>query len=164
MRGMLSNKQMRQQYCMCVQNTLVTTGEDIEYNYPKSCNCTRCHIVTEDLNIVRDKEVKHVLQNGTKYHPPKIKWKSYRNAILDALSFYYNKWCKRDGADKKKALNNFMTKFMNILDLPITLFEKTFIHNKTKTNLSVSMNKHQLKEIGTSFVFVTVDKASNNVV
>jgi hypothetical protein len=35
----------------------------------------------------------------------------------------------------KKALNNFMTKFMNILDLQITLFEKTVIPNKTKTNI-----------------------------
>ena len=46
-----------------------------------------------------------------------------------------------------------MTKFMNILDLQITLYEKTFIPNKTKTNLSVSVNKHQLKELGASVVF-----------
>ena len=54
-----------------------------------------------------------------------------------------------------------MTKFMNILDLQITLFEKTSIPNKTKTNMSVSMNKHQL---GASFVFATVDKAAYTVV
>ena len=53
---------------------------------------------------------------------------------------------------------------MDIVDLRITHFENTFIHNQIKKNPSRSMIIPKLKELGKYFVVVPVDKATNNVV
>jgi len=63
----------------------------------------------------------------------------------------------------KKCLDNFITKFIDIVDFRITHFETIFIQNLAKY-LAVSRIKYKLKEFSKSFVFIPANKAANNIV
>ena len=155
---------------MIFNYTSITTDMDINNSSPLSCNCNNSkfryepsgHIITGDLNIVQDREVKSFLQKGPKYRPPsKIDWKECRSIIDKALNSYCKKWIKRENADKK-SLDDFVKKCMEIVDVRIKHHETNYKHLNTKTPISRIKNK--LKELGKEFVFVPADKAANNVV
>lgn len=63
----------------------------------------------------------------------------------------------------EKWLDNFITKYIDIVEIRITHFETIFIQNLAKY-LAVSRNKYKLKELSKSFVFIPADKAANNIV
>ena len=120
------------------------------------------HILTGDINIVRDREVKKFLLKGPKYRPPsKINWETCRENINSAINTYCNKWCKRENADKH-ALNKFKDKCMTIVDSRIEYYKENYKH--LSHNLSLSRIKSKLKELNKIYAFVPADKASNNVV
>ena len=155
---------------MLFNYTSITTDIDIDNNSPMSCNCEKSkfryepsgHIITGDLNIVQDREIKSFLQKGPKYRPPsKIDWNECRSVINKALTSYCKKWIKRENADKK-SLDDFFKKCMEIVDVRIKDHETNYKHQNVKT--SISRIKNKLKELGKEFVFVPADKAANNVV
>ena len=83
------------------------------------------HIITGDLNIVEDREVRNFLRKGPKYRPPsKFDWNDCRRVIYDALSSYCKKWCKRENADKK-SLDAFLNKCKSIVNIWIAHTSKT---------------------------------------
>lgn len=64
-------------YCE-IPTKRIDLDEDTENNCPKSCSCINSkfiyqpcgHIVTGNVNVVHDKEAKHVLQKRPKIPPP----------------------------------------------------------------------------------------------
>ena len=151
--------------------TSVTSDCQIEEKYPDSCDCFNSpykygpcgHILTGDLSIVKDQEVKKFLLKGPKYRPPsKINWQACRDAIYDSISNYCIKWCKRECADKH-ALNSFRNKILCIVDKRIEHFKTNYYENFNK-KMSISRIKQKLNKLSEIFVFAPGNKAANNVV
>ena len=147
----------------------VTKDIDVQENIPNTCKCNESkfrydpcgHIITGDLNILKDKEVINLLRKGPKYRiPSKIDWKECRKVIMDALTSYCKSWIKREKADGK-SLDDFQNNFMNIVDCRIQHFESNF---KQKPRKNISRIESKLKDLGMQYVFVPADKAANNVV
>ena len=134
---------------------------NISENTPTSCNCSNSeyiygpmsHVITGDLNIVEDRELKSLLSKGPKYRPPStINWNECRNIINDSLRAYCLKWVKREKADKKP-LDSVINSVMKIVDIRIQHFKEHFTLNKNYKN-PISRIKHKLKELAKEFVFV----------
>lgn len=148
---------------------LVTSDADIEKNYPNTCDCSTSpyrydpsgHVLTGDVNIIKDKEVRQFLLKGPKYRPAsKINWQACQDLIKDAVTTYCSKWCKRESADSH-ALNQFKNKVFSIVAKRVEHYQKEYVDNPKK--LSVNRIKTKLKDLGEKYVFVPVDKAANNV-
>ena len=144
---------------------------NISENTPTSCNCSNSeyiygpisHVITGDLNIVQDRELKSFLSKGPKYRPPSIiNWNECRNIIHDSLHTYCMKWIKREKADKK-SLDSFFNSVMKIVDIRIQHFKEHFTINNNHKK-PISRIKHKLKELAKKFVFVPADKAANNII
>jgi len=110
--------------------TDVTKDSEINSNCPDSCDCLSSnyryepcgHVITGDLNIVKDREVIAFLKKGPKYRPAaKINWTECRDAIEKSLRAYCRKWIKKEISDKscKKGMDNFMKIAMEIVDICI---------------------------------------------
>ena len=149
--------------------SLITSDTNFEKSYPTSCDCSNSpyrydhcgHILTGDLNIIEDKEIRQFFRKGPKYRPPsKINWSACFDTIKDAVTNYCIKWCKRESADKH-ALNMFKDKIITVVSERINFYKENYVEPRPK--LSVNRIKSKLKDLGQKYVFVPVDKASNNV-
>jgi len=158
---------------MIFNYTAITRDSEINTNCPTSCNCYNSryryepcgHVITGDLNIVKDREVIAFLKKGLKYRPAsKINWKECRDVIEKPLRSYCKKRITKEISDKscKKGLDIYIKKVMEIVDIRIKHYETNY--KDTSTSNSISRIKRKLKYLYNEYVFVPADKAANNIV
>ena len=75
---------------------------------PPSCSCcdskilyAPCgHIVTGDLNIVRNQKLRDILRNGKKYRGPvSFSWHLNFKIVMDASEEYARRWAKKEDVE-----------------------------------------------------------------
>ena len=54
------------------------------------------HVVSGDLNIVSNREIRDLMKMGTKYREPVTQsWSCIRSSIVDSVSNFVNKMCTK---------------------------------------------------------------------
>ena len=126
----------------CVFNySKVCEDLNISENTPSSCNCSNSeyiygpisYVISGDLNIVRDRELKSFLSKGPKYRPPLIiNWNECRNISSPTHSVLtvWNGWYGEKLTKNLWAL--FSNSVMNIVDILIQHFKEHFNLNNQK--------------------------------
>ena len=120
------------------------------------------HKYEAEFNTAQDKEVKDFLRKEPNY----LLKSTVKAVVMSSLTlclFIVVGDLNGRVLIKKKSLNNFVSKLMDIVAFQITHLENGFIQNQTK-NMPVSISKNKLKELSKYFVFVPADKGTNNVV
>ena len=117
------------------------------------------HIVTGDLNVIGNIELRNLLKKGLNYRDqvPPNKYKTCR-AVKDALEAYIKK--KSSKASKPEVM--FQEWKNAILDEARQKLDScpAYAYNAVLTKPQVKEELYRLKD---QFVFVPIDKASNNV-
>ncbi len=121
------------------------------------------HVVTGNLDIVKDPKLKALFQKGSKYRLPKpINWQDVEKSASAAIE----KYAKYLSRKHKVGLSNFkffISRSMNIIQNRI----KYFITHKFTPNITQNLSSDsmaELKLLQTDFVIVPADKAANNYV
>jgi hypothetical protein len=150
----------------------IISDDNVLENCPESCNCAQSefnyhpfgHIITGDLNIIANKQLRRLLRRGPKFRlPTPINFEKCIEEIDDSLTNYCVKWCKRENADicslyewKNTVLHMVVNKVNFFIKNPLALPPKSKFN---KHNLFKALN-----DLQRSFVFVPADKAANNII
>ena len=134
------------------------------------CNCNPSssyyytpvgHVMTGDLGIVRDVELRHLLSKGPTFREQNnINWALNRCICKDAIKKYKDKWSKKPNVDKH-VLDEWEQTVYSYTDNRIEYLKKKCIHKRKKQVLK--KDKH-VKHFQKDYVMVPADKAFNNII
>ena len=81
---------------------------------PPDCSCDKSpfkyspsgHVITGDLNIVENDQLRDVLAKGPKYREPRaINWNHNFKTIMDSVEDYARKWAKKEHEKESDVLS-----------------------------------------------------------
>ena len=134
------------------------------------CNCADSpfvdenhgHIVTGDLNIVKNRKLKELLQKGPKYREPEnINWENITASLSLSLDDSIKAWGEKEGLAK----DYFIPWKANIMEKvreKITHVQTNFVNNTNQKILRDNVVLNELKNLQNQFVIAPIDKADNN--
>ena len=108
----------------------IVTDDNILQNSPESCDCSQSaykynefnHVITGDLNIIENKQLRKLLRRGPKFRiPSPINFETCMEEIETSVMEYCNKWCKRENADIS-SLYEWKNKVLNMIGTRINFF------------------------------------------
>ena len=135
-------------------------------------NCNNCpfvdryhkHIVTGDLQIIKNNILRKLFIKGPKYREVRpIDLEKAKSCILEGLDNCILSWCYKNGVNKSFFLewtNNVKVK----IDERMSHFTNKLYTNQYMDCLSSPDVKHALDNIHKDFVVVPVEKATGNIV
>ena len=121
------------------------------------------HIVTGNLDIVKNQQLRKLLIRGPKFREQNhINWKLNRKIIYDALNTFIVRWCKQENADII-CLKDYQSEIMNLVDKRITNIKST-----VKSHRPRFLDKHNVRQeldrLQHLYIMAPADKAGNNVI
>ena len=129
----------------------------------KFCDPNHKHIVTGDLSIISNSLLRNLIGKGPNFREPvKVDFDVARSCILDGLSTLIETLSE----SKKKSKVSFVPwqdKIMEIVDNKIHFTSLKFKPSEPVSVLKDPEAMKVLKKLQNNFVFVPIDKASNNV-
>ena len=144
-----------------------TFGTDIH-----TCDCSSSefvdhnhgHVVTGDLRIIQNKELKELIQKGPNFREPKtINWKRSRKVIEEGLDICSSKFTAADPNLSEEGMKPWKTEILNKVDSKIRLLRRKLKYQKMNPVLRRPEVVEYLKLLHDKFVLVPIDKASNNI-
>ena len=136
-----------------------------------SCSCSTSpflyqpagHVVTGDLNIVDNPELKDILLKGPKYREARpFSWKYNFKLVMDSVEQYARDWAKQEEVEVD-SLSEWIKSIKRLLQRRIYMVCRS-INTKPKSVFENTNIKHHLADLHDKFVLVPADKASNNIV
>ena len=136
------------------------------------CDCSTCyycyepvgHVVTGDLNIIRDSQLRALIAKGPSYREQNpINWKKNEEICRQAVSAYKSKWSKREGVDSR-VLNEWEHMVRECIARRIRSLREKHINRRKQHVLKSRKHLQYLHEFQRKFVLVPADKAANNVI
>ena len=138
---------------------------------PQHCQCNTSkfsyephgHVITGDLMVIEDVQLRKLLAKGPKYREHnKINWQSTETMISNSIDLYVEQWSKREQVDLKY-LSEWKDQIKDlVLERISSLKEK--IRSPKQKILSDPDMKDTLRRLHDDFVLVPADKAANNVI
>ncbi len=121
------------------------------------------HILTGNLNIVNNQQLREILKRGPKYRQQNhIQWSLNRKLILEAVDVYINKWAKDEDVDPR-CLYDYKDQIMVLVDHKIDRLKKTVKIHRPQV-LSQTNVRNELDTLHNTYVMVPADKAANNII
>lgn len=150
----------------------IVSDLDIKTSTPTECDCSSSkfcygpagHVITGDLNAIKDTRIRKLISKGPKYRiPANIDFDACRQEIAESLSNFSSRWCKREKTDKN-ALSEWKKAIFRIVDLRIKFYSNnpSLLPRKPKHNFQYL--KRGIQDVHSKFVLVPADKAANNVI
>ena len=136
-----------------------------------SCSCSSSqflyspagHIVTGDLNIIQNKQLRDLISKGPKYREPhSFSWKYNFKLIMDSVEEYARKWAKQEEVELD-TLSEWVKSVKHHLKRRIYMVSRS-VNTKPKSTLDDPFVSRYLEDLHDHFVIVSADKAPNNVV
>ena len=136
-----------------------------------SCSCSSSqflyspagHIVTGDLNIIQNKQLRDLISKGPKYREPhSFSWKYNFKLIMDSVEEYARKWAKQEEVELD-TLSEWVKSVKHHLKRRIYMVSRS-VNTKPKSTLDDPVVSRYLEDLHDHFVIVPADKAPNNVV
>ena len=138
---------------------------------PPLCSCSLStylyspagHVVTGNLNIVKNLKLRDILSKGLKYREPTtFSWKYNCKLVMDPVEDYARRWAKQ-GEVELDSLSEWIKSIRHLLKRRMYMAGR-FINNKPKSVFSdTDVTKH-LADLHNRYDIVPADKASSNVV
>ena len=157
------------------RETLSEDGIDHFENIILICSCNNSpfkdpnhgHVITGNLDIVKNETSKNFIKKGPKYRlPQRINWKEDRNIITTFLDAYIDKWITKerkmseDNNVNGSCLDSWKNKVVELVDRKI----ETGKHKLRSWNLRIEGDvKRELDRLKESYVITVTDKAQNNI-
>ena len=117
------------------------------------------HIITGNLNIIKDIKLKNLLAKGPNYREPKqIDFEEAKNNIVTSLNqFRVKEKITKIQFDKWKSC------IMNEVEIKIVNILAKFTKRKVTSVLTINSVRKNLQELQDHFVLIPIDKAANNI-
>ena len=149
------------------------TIPDIRSIIHSPCDCSTSpflygpleHVVTGDLSIVVEKELREILSYGCKYRVPiNLTSQQVRDDISEDIDSFI-KIKSRKYFHKHTAFTAWRDRVMEIVDKRIKFFNKHHPHifQEQENILEKVSVKKELKRLQKKYIICSVDKASNNI-
>ena len=126
------------------------------------------HIITGDLTIIKNNQLRDLIKKGPKYRlPQRIDWAKDRREIEDLIDSYAEKWINNE---RKTALNMTVNRgslrlwkksVMDQVDKKIEIGKQRF--KKTWSAKIEGSMRRELEELKDKYVITVTDKAQNNI-
>ena len=135
----------------------------------KTCNCSDSqflyapcgHIVTGDLNIVRNVKLRDLLSKGPKYRESvSYSWHQNFSIIMDACEEYARRWAKKEDVEVD-TLSEWIKSIADVLKRRIRRLKHS-VNTRHESIFSDPDVVRELSRLHENFVIVPADKASNN--
>ena len=140
----------------CSQNLSPCTCWTSEFLYDP-CG----HIVTGDLNIVRNRKLRDLLRKGPKYREPvSFTWRQNFDIIMNACEEYATRWAKKEDVELD-TLSEWIKSISRVLKRRIRRLK----HSVDTKHYSIFRDPEVVEELSRlhgNFIIVPADKASNN--
>ena len=139
---------------------------------PNNCDCTSSkfcykpfgHIVTGNLNVIPNINLRRIISKGPKYRLPKdINFEDCLSNIQDSLTEFCTKWCKRENTTPD-ALNAWRNQILKITRQRIAFYKSNPGLLPPRARYTIKSLKSDIEDLHKKYVLVPADKASNNVV
>ena len=136
---------------------------------PLPCSCSGSeflyapcgHIVTGDLNIVRNDKLRDLLRKGPKYREPvSFSWHQNIDIIMDACEAYARRWAKKEDVELD-TLSEWIKSIGDVLKRRIRRLKHS-INTRQESIFRDPDVATELSRLHKNFVIVPADKASNN--
>ena len=133
---------------------------------PTPCSCcdseflyAQCgHIVTGDLSIVRNQNLKDVLRKGPKYREPV--WHQNFKIIMDACEEYVRRWARKEDVEVN-ILSEWVKSIADVLKRRIRRLKRS-VNTRHESIFCDPEVVRELSRLHENFVIVPADTASNN--
>ena len=124
--------------------------------------CALCgHIVTGDLSIARNQQLKDVLHKGLKYREPVwFSWHQNFNIIMDACEEYARRWAKKEDVEVD-TLSEWVKSIADVLKRRIRRLKRS-VNTRHESIFYDPEVVRELSRLHENFVIIHADKASNN--
>ena len=120
------------------------------------------HVITGDISVIEDREIRQILAKGSKYRLPKeIDTDKARSAVVTGITYIFKTMSKKF----KIPLDDFKASRERIYRILHNRIE--FIHNNKclqKQRPTLQINRTNLKTLQNEFVIAPADKAANNFI
>ena len=121
------------------------------------------HIVTGDLDIVQNLQLRKLLLKGPKFREQNhINWRLNRKLISDSLNTLIAKWSKLEDADIQ-CLKDYHNQVMNLVDNRIAKLKQTVKSHRPRFLDKPAICK-ELERLQHLYIMAPADKAANNVI
>ena len=136
------------------------------------CDCSTCrycyepagHVVTGDLNIIRDAKLRELIRKGPSYREQNsIDWRVNEDILTKAVSEYKCKWASKEKIDVR-VLNEWEQTVVECIRRRIGLLRAKHINRRKQHVLRSRKHLQHLHELQSKYVLVPADKAANNVI
>lgn len=122
------------------------------------------HIVTGDLRIISNPNLRKLLSKGPNYREPKsINWKKCRDGIAEGLSTCADKMISSQKNLTSENMTTWITTVMEKVDAKISQLKRKIHPQKSNPVLKQADVITYLDELHQKYVLVPIDKAANNV-
>ena len=119
------------------------------------------HVVTGDINIVVNTELRSLFRKGPNYREPKfINWRKTEESLKEDIRTFIKKWSDKTGL-AEVCFVEWKTNVFNKLDDKIKKLRKKSKYIKTES--LIRKYSKELEELKSKYVMVPVDKAANNI-
>ena len=144
-----------------------------EWKNDESCTCKTSsfcdphhkHIVTGDLKIIENRDLRHLLMKGPNYREPcVINWNKVVSCIIAGVTECQKDWARKENVDRA-VLNEWSGSLLNLVRNRVNKLKKLnrFRYSSKKSILNKPEIRKYLQELHDRYVFVPTDKASNNI-
>ena len=114
------------------------------------------HIITGDLNIIDDCELRKIMRYGAKYRiPVNMDWVAVRTQCTEII----NQFLRKYKGQYRDNLVLFIEKAYSIIDNRIRWHQ----NNEQRTKPTINY-EHKIRKLQKTFIIVPADKAANNLV
>lgn len=147
---------------------------DIKEIVDSDCECSTSpykdefhqHVITGNLNIVSNVELKDIMSLGVKYREPNfLKPNIIRNSINKNINNFIESKSKKYNI-KIKDFDQWRNRITDIINKRISFYEvkKPQVFNGTNSIMKMQSSKDYIKELQQKYILVVADKAANNFV
>ena len=152
--------------CSLYRQTLENLNVSSWSNNKPDCQCSTStfkdnhheHVVTGNLNVIPDNDVRKILKMGTNFRTPKRRIKAkIISQLEESLDSYVAKIAKAD--EDVHRYDNWKNTIINLVQHKLNSTDDVFVDNSYL--ISDSM-KARILELQEKFVFTCIDKASKN--
>ena len=140
--------------------------EDLHCECSTSSYCYKPvgHVVTGDLNIIRDASLRSLIEKGPTYREQNyINWSINEKICSSAVAEYKRKWSLKEGIDMR-ALNEWENMVNECINRRIRFLKGKHINRRKHHVLQSRKHLNYLQELHSKYVLVPADKAVNNVI
>ena len=126
------------------------------------CNCNSLnykyeacgHIVTGDLNIIKDVKLRNLIKKGPTYRKQNnIDWEVNRRNCKEAVTKYMGKWARTAGADRR-VLRDWDKTVHECIDERVRFLKQRRLNKRKKQFLRNKVHLDSLNSFHTKYVLV----------